>query len=64
MIDCLLSQQDLREGLTTAYTMNLALAMLLIEKGVITDDELDASLAKATHIVDQLVAKAKEAAES
>ncbi len=33
---------------------NMAIALLLIEKGIITDDELDKARNQATHIIDQI----------
>jgi len=38
----------------------LGLALLLIEKGVITDDELHRATIQATHLIDQGVAKRQE----
>ncbi len=42
----------------------LALVLLLVEKGIITDDELDRSRARATQLVDQIVAQQKEEAKN
>lgn len=47
-----------------AHAINhLALAMLLIEKGIITDDELDKARTQATHIVEQAWAEKRERAK-
>ncbi len=42
---------------------NVAIALVLIEKGIITDDELDKAHTKATHMVDQGFAAQQEKAQ-
>lgn len=42
----------------------VALVMLLVENGVITEEELDRMRPKATNIVDQLLAKQKAEVEA
>ncbi len=41
---------------------NMAIVLLLIEKGIITNDELDKARTKATHIIDQVWAAKQEQA--
>ena len=56
------SFQQLEDSHLHHATNFLALAMLLIEKGVITDEELDRTKTQATHLIDQLAAQKKEEA--
>tara|TARA_Y100000310_G_scaffold248179_1_gene253985 strand:- start:25 stop:291 length:267 start_codon:yes stop_codon:yes gene_type:complete len=56
------SYQQVRESIICAFTQHLALVLLLTDKGIVNDDELDKFRAQATHIMDQLVAEQKEQA--
>lgn len=56
---------DLNDSNKAHVINNMAVALLLIEKGIITDDELDKARQKATHIIDQIwTAKQDEAAKN
>ena len=56
------SQQQLRNSHIHHATAHLALVLLLIEKGSFTDKEYGEAIAKATHMVDQLLAETQEEA--
>ena len=43
-------------------TEHLALVLVLVKKGIVTDDELEAARAQATHIIDQIAAQKKQEA--
>uniref|UniRef100_A0A6M3Y3V5 Uncharacterized protein n=1 Tax=viral metagenome TaxID=1070528 RepID=A0A6M3Y3V5_9ZZZZ len=57
------SLEQLQEFHLHHTTNYLGLAYLLIQKGLITDDELDKAHAWATHLVDQIAAQKKEEAD-
>lgn len=57
------SIQQFQDSHVHHATNYLALALLLIEKGIITDDDLDRARTQATHIIDQVVAQKQEEAQ-
>lgn len=56
------SLQQVRESHIHHATNYIALVLLLVEKGVITDDELGKARTRATHMIDQVVAEQREEA--
>lgn len=57
------TSKQLQEAHAATATQILALGLLLIEKGIITDDEFSRAHTQATHIVDQIVAQKQEEAD-
>ena len=51
------TRDDLMEVITEPQVEYMPLVMLLMEKGIITEEELDEASSKSAHIVDQMVAK-------
>ena len=54
------TKKDLQDSHVHHSTVFLALAKLLIDKGIITDEEYTKSYAKAIAIMDQIVAEKRE----
>lgn len=56
------TRSEIRKSHLEFCTTNLAIVMLLVEKGVCTEDEYIAMRIKATHYIEQLDAKRTEEA--
>lgn len=57
------SPQQLQETSTAHVANHLALLSLLVEKGVVTEEEYTAAHVRAVHMVDQLTAARRQEAE-
>ena len=54
---------EINESNKAHAIFSATIVIALVEKGIITDDELEAARMKATHLIDQLFAAKREDAE-